>query len=254
MNITLVQTSLFWQSPEKNFQQFEEKFKSLTPTDLILLPEMFTTGFSMHPQGLATKPEVLVNWLVDQAKITQAAICGSAMVEENGKFYNRLFFVTPQAEIHTYNKKHLFTLAGEEQVYTPGEKSILIEYRGWRIKPLVCYDLRFPVWSRNTEDYDLLLYVANWPERRESAWMSLLKARAIENMSYVAGLNRVGPDGNDIMYSGRSVVHDPLGETLLDFEKYVEGVARLELDKKHLETLRSKLGFLRDRDQFTLLS
>jgi predicted amidohydrolase len=254
MNITLVQTSLFWEQPLQNLEHFEAQFKVLPTTDIILLPEMFTTGFSMHPQGLAGNQAPLLDWLKKQASLTQAAICGSAMIEEGDRFYNRLFFVTPEGSTHIYNKKHLFTLAGEEKVYTAGEESILIEYKDWRIKPLVCYDLRFPVWSRNTEDYDLLLYVANWPERREHAWMSLLQARAIENMCYVAGVNRVGDDGNGIPYSGQSVVHDPLGETILSFEPGQTKTGQVSLDKKYLNEVRSKLGFLRDRDQFTLLS
>ncbi len=254
MQITLLQTALFWQAPEKNLRQFAQKIGSAPPSDLILLPEMFTTGFSMHPAGLAAKPEEMSSWLQEQAGSKNSAICGSAMVTEEGKFHNRLFFVTPGGKVYTYDKKHLFTLAGEEKVYSPGHTSILIEYKGWRIKPLVCYDLRFPVWSRNVEEYDLLLYVANWPERRQSAWQALLKARAIENMCYTAGLNRVGEDGNGVSHSGRSVVHDPLGEVILDFKPFEEGVQTVKLDKERLQKVRNKLGFLKDRDQFELLS
>lgn len=253
MHLTLIQTSLHWQNTSANFAMLAEKIKQAGPTDLVLLPEMFITGFSMHPQEYASEPQEIVNWLVSQAQQYNTAICGSAMVKENGKFYNRLFFVQPDATIITYNKKHLFTLAGEQNVYTAGQHQILIEYKEWRIKPLICYDLRFPVWSRNTEEYDLLLYVANWPAKRSEAWKSLLKARAIENMCYVAGLNRVGDDGNGIAHSGDSVIHDCLGKSVLQFPPEEEAVKSIFLNKQHLEDNRHRFGFLGDRDSFNLL-
>ncbi len=253
MHLTLIQTSLHWQNADANFAMLAEKIKQAGPTDLILLPEMFTTGFSMQPQEYASNPQEIVDWLVKQAFLHNTAICGSTMVKEHGKFYNRLFFVQPDATVITYNKKHLFTLAGEQKVYTAGDRQVLIKYKGWRIKPLICYDLRFPVWSRNTEDYDLLIYVANWPAKRSEAWQSLLKSRAIENMCYVAGLNRVGADGNGIAHSGNSVVHDCLGKPVLEFDPEKEAIKSIFLNKEHLIENRQRFGFLGDRDSFKLL-
>jgi predicted amidohydrolase len=225
----------------------------LEPVDLIILPEMFTTGFSMNPESIyETMNGNTVSWLQELAIQKEAAITGSIVIKENENYYNRLLFVTPNGHIEHYDKKHTFTLAGENKVYSAGSKLLSIDYLGWNIRPLVCYDLRFPVWSRNTNEYDILIYVANWPKVRIAAWDALLKARAIENMSYCIGVNRVGLDGNNHEYSGHSAVYDVMGERIDSISEEKESIAIITLDKDHITTQRAKLGFLKDRDAFTL--
>lgn len=254
LNITLIQTHLHWENSEGNRAMFEEKIRAVEEkTDLIILPEMFTTGFTMNAKPNAENENgFTVSWLKALAKDKNCAITGSIIVKDNGLFYNRLYFVTSEGAVEAYNKKHTFTLAGEHKTYKAGRNRIIIEYKGWRICPLVCYDLRFPVWARNTEDYDLLLYVANWPERRISAWDALLKARAIENMSYCVGVNRVGLDGNGHNYSGHSAVYDVLGQQVSTKDFEAEFVETITLSKKHIEDNRKHLQFLNDRDGFSL--
>ena len=254
LKTTLIQSKLHWEDAEANRNMFSEKFNSISEeTDLIILPEMFTTGFSMNASNLAEETNgTTLNWMIAEAKKSNAAITGSVIVSTDTNFYNRLFFVFPDGNYKIYDKKHTFTLAGEHKTYSKGSERLLVEYKGWKICPLVCYDLRFPVWARNTEDYDLLLYVANWPKKRTSAWDALLKARAIENMSYCIGLNRVGLDGNDHDYTGHSAVYDVLGEQIStnDFEK--EFIETVTLTKEHIAATRDHLKFLQDRDQFQL--
>lgn len=253
LTVSLLQANLQWENPNANFSLFEEMIGRLAKTDLIILPEMFSTGFSMQPAKLFDKPEgKTLTWLQKMAKQTKAAITGSAIIRQENHFYNRLFFVFPEGEHLTYDKKHLFTYAGEEKVYAPGNRHLIVSYKGWKIMPLVCYDLRFPVWCRNTEEVDLQIFVANWPERRSEAWQTLLKARAIENMCYVAGLNRVGEDGNGIAHSGDSVVHDELGKKVLQLTPSIEESATVKLSKDQIEKSRSRFSFLKDRDQFSL--
>lgn len=253
LRISIVQAEIAWENPVENRERFSRKIAKLPETDLIALPEMFPTGFSMNAKNLAenAEGESLV-WMQKTAKQKNAAITGSIIVNENGKFYNRLFFVFPNGKFEIYNKKHLFSYANEHKTYSSGNKKIIVEHRGWKICPMICYDLRFPVWSRNVEGYDLLLYVANWPKSRTQAWDILLKARAVENISYVAGVNGVGTDGNGLPYSGHSAVYGPLGERLStsDFEK--EFSDTLSLSKTNLEETRKKLAFLNDRDEFIL--
>jgi omega-amidase len=214
---------------------------------------MCTTGFTMHPKKVAEKMDGLsVSWMQKIAKEKQTAICGSLVISTANKFYNRFVFVYPTGEIETYNKRHTFTLAGEDNVYTSGTKKIIIKYRGWKICPLICYDLRFPVWARNTENYDLLIYVANWPAARVKAWDTLLKARAIENMSYVIGINRTGKDGNNYTYSGNSILIDCLGETLSSLKKNEVGIVTANFVKSEQDRIREKLGFLADKDSFKI--
>mgnify|MGYP003109339377 CR=1 FL=1 len=255
LNITILQTHLHWENPKANRTMFEEKIRAIKDqTDLILLPEMFTTGFTMNAESNAEgKDGTTLVWLKQLAKEKNCALTGSIIVKDNDLFYNRLYFVTANGTVKTYNKKHTFTLAGEHKTYKAGQNRIIVTYKGWRICPLICYDLRFPVWARNTEDYDLLLYVANWPEKRVSAWDALLKARAIENMSYCVGVNRIGLDGNGHNYSGHSAAYDVLGKQIstLDFE--TEFVETITLTKEHIESNRKHLQFLNDRDTFTLL-
>ena len=173
MQITLIQSKIYWENKKDNLKMFARKISEAPDSDLILLPEMFVTGFSMNAPLYSIQSFEIEDWLKKQAFEKKSALCGSVMVQDQGRYFNRLFFVTPVGLVYTYDKKHLFTLAGEQKIYTPGNKSIIIDYNNWRIKPLICYDLRFPVWSRNLEDYDLLLYIANWPQRRSEAWTSL---------------------------------------------------------------------------------
>ncbi len=206
LKITIIQSELVWENSAQNRQVFLEKIKSISEVvDLIILPEMFTTGFTMNPEKVAeTMDGETIHWLKYLAKEKNTAITGSLIIKEGNKYYNRLVFVHPTGEIKTYDKRHTFTLAGEDKIYTAGNKKLIVAYKGWKICPMICYDLRFPVWSRNTDDYNLLIYVANWPKPRITAWSTLLKARAIENMSYVVGVNRIGADDNGHEYSGNS--------------------------------------------------
>jgi len=256
LQIALIQTALHWQQPEANRKMLQPQITALSgKAHVIVLPEMFTTGFSMQPANFA---EVMdgetVQWLKALARQTDAAITGSIMIKENDLYYNRLLWVQPDGVVHHYDKKHLFTLSGEEQVYQAGSTKLVVTYRGWKICPMICYDLRFPVWSRNIkgdEAYDVLLYVANWPERRSYAWKQLLIARAIENQCYVAGVNRVGTDGNKLYHNGLTTLIDPMGEVL--YQKENDEVVYIgTLDYGHLTNVRKQLPFLNDADGFTL--
>jgi predicted amidohydrolase len=256
LTLGLIQTDLVWENPKENCTFFEAEIDVLFSThahvDLIILPEMFTTGFSMRANILAEKERgETLGWMQQIALKYKTAITGSFIVEENNKYYNRLYFVFPDGTFQSYDKRHTFTLAGEDKVFTKGDKRLIVSYKGWKICPLICYDLRFPVWSRNNTDYDVLVYVANWPVSRINAWDALLRARAIENMSYCIGVNRIGLDGNNIMYPGHSSAYNVLGEKLFFSTKKESGVVILE--KNHVQTLRAKLGFLNDRDSFTIL-
>jgi omega-amidase len=253
MQVILIQAPLIWENPKSNRDYFEAKINSITESvDLIVLPEMFTSGFTMNPESVAEAMlgETML-WLQALAKARNFAITGSLVVKENGNFYNRLVFVFPSGEIQFYDKRHLFTLAGEDKVYTSGDQKIVIEYLGWKICPLICYDLRFPAFSRNSEDYDLLIYVASWPKIRTNAWDALLKARAIENMSYAIGVNRIGTDSNGYEYIGHSQAVDFLGNYVLEPEEF-EGSFLVVLEKEKMLETRQKLGFLNDRDSFEI--
>jgi len=254
LKIALIQSDLVWENPEQNRINFTKKIVVLSEhVDVIVLPEMFTTGFTMNAQAVAETMEgTTVSWMKDLASKKNAAIVGSIVILENNKFYNRLLFVEPCGYISFYNKRHTFTLVGEEKVYTSGKEKVIIHYKGWKIRPLICYDLRFPVWARNTEDYDVLLYVANWPKTRVSAWDTLLKARAIENMSYCIGVNRIGIDGVNSEYSGHSATYNVLGDTITDFKPNVADTQIITLEKRHISAYRNKLKFLDDRDSFNL--
>ena len=254
MKISLIQTSLKWEDHEANRQHFTQMINGMQETtDLIMLPEMFGTGFTMNPEPVAETTEgQSVRWMKEMASQKQCAVTGSLVIKENDNYYNRLFFVYPSGEIKTYSKRHLFTLAGEHKQYTAGREKLIVEYKGWKICPLVCYDLRFPVFARNVEHYDLLLYVANWPSTRVLAWDVLLQARAIENMCYVAGVNRIGEDNNGHDYPGRSQVYDCLGKPIVEEPSGREGVFTVTLNKEYVQETRNKLGFLNDRDSFTL--
>lgn len=219
LRVTLVQTDLAWEDRATNLKNLAETIAALAdPGDLIVLPEMFATGFSMAPQALAeTMTGDSVQWLHQIATSVGSTVTGSLMIKDGGHYYNRLFWVSPDGVQVTYDKKHLFTFAGEDKVYTPGETPLQVSLKGWQIRPLICYDLRFPVWTRNRAPfYDLAIFVANWPAKRSAHWRALLKARAIENQAYVIGVNRVGSDGNGYDHSGDSAVITPLGETLFE--------------------------------------
>ncbi|WP_439130120.1 amidohydrolase [Polaribacter sp.] len=255
LNIIGIQADLVWENPQENRNFFEEKIQALPKnTDLVVLPEMFTTGFTMQPENVAESMNgTSILWMKKMAQKHETAITGSLVIQEDNHFYNRLIFVHPSGKIETYDKRHSFTLAGEDKVFISGSKKLIVTYKGWKICPLICYDLRFPVWARNTENYDLLIYMANWPVTRIKAWETLLKARAIENMSYVIGVNRTGKDANNYEYSGNSLVIDYLGEEISTLSKNVVGIVSAKIDKDHQNKTREKLGFLKDKDSFTIL-
>ena len=254
LKIALVQSELFWENPEENRIGFTNKIIGINEKiDIIVLPEMFSTGFTMNASAVAeTMDGDTVMWMQKMAQQKQAALVGSVVIKEQGNFFNRLIFAHPNGNIETYDKRHTFTLAGEHKTYTAGTKKLIVDFKGWKICPLVCYDLRFPVWARNVEDYDVLIYVANWPKVRINAWDALLKARAIENMSYVIGVNRVGLDGNNHEYSGHSASYDVLGNRTDSIPEGKETIEIVALNKEELETYRAKLNFLADRDLFSL--
>ncbi|MDP4244345.1 MAG: nitrilase family protein [Bacteroidota bacterium] len=272
LTITTIQADLAWEDKDANLRAFEEKIMAIRETtELVVLPEMFSTGFSMRPRELAEKMDgPTVGWMKRVAARKKVILTGSLIIEEGGDYYNRLIWMLPNGEYGTYDKRHRFAYAGEHEEYTAGHKRLIASVKGWRVLLLVCYDLRFPVWSRQQIDreegggngcggsagaagleYDLLLYVANWPDRRSHAWRTLLQARAIENQAYVVGVNRVGNDGNNIYHSGDSMVVDPLGEVVWQGSS-VEGVATHLLTKERLDEVRRRFPFWRDADRFTI--
>lgn len=254
LRIALVQSPLVWEDPAANLAHFTAVLQSLPPADLVVLPEMFATGFTMQP-AIHAEPVngAAFTWLVNQAIAHKTAICGSLAVRDGNHFFNRFFFVYPDGNFVFYNKRHLFALANENAHYTPGTARNVINYRGCRILLQVCYDLRFPVFSRNRNDYDLALYVANWPERRSTAWKALLQARAIENQCFVVGVNRVGNDGNNISHAGHSAAYDFEGALLAHIPAHETGVAIAQCNLEPLQVFREKFPFLNDADSFQLL-
>jgi predicted amidohydrolase len=254
LKLALLQVDIVWQDAKQNRINFLEIINQISEAvDVIVLPEMFSTGFSMQPEPIAeTMQGETVKWMQQLASEKNTAICGSLIISEEKKFYNRFLFVHPSGRIEKYNKRHLFTLAGEEKIYTSGTEKIIIDYNGWKICPLVCYDLRFPVWARNVENYDVLLYVANWPKPRISAWDILLKARAIENLCYIVGVNRIGFDANSLAYNGHTAAYDCLGAQLATTNENEEGFIVVEFDKNHISAIRNSLNFLKDKDTFEI--
>jgi len=245
MIIQTVQADLQWENPAANLAHFDELLdSSRQKADIIILPEMFSTGFTMNPRNVAEHAESSIEWMQGKAKEKEAVICGSLVVGSAGKYYNRLIWMSPQGMVGYYDKKHLFGLAGEDKPYTAGQKIEIFEYKGWKICPLICYDLRFPVWSRNTQGYDLLIYVANWPVARVEAWKSLLIARAIENQAYTIGVN-------DHTYSGDSCVVDYSGQVIYRATG-IEQVGSVQLDYEAQQNFRKKLPYLQDRDTFEI--
>lgn len=248
--VTLVQSDLAWEAIDDNLAAFDARIEAIDqPTDLIVLPEMFSTGFSMQPHRLA-EPMTgkAVRWLRDKARGKKAVVTGSLMIAENGVFFNRLVWATPDGGTATYDKKHLFRYAGEEKVYTAGRRGITLALKGWRIRPFICYDLRFPIWTRNLDHaYDLALFVANWPAGRSIHWRTLLRARAIENQACVIGVNRVGTDGNGLHHDGCSAAIAPDGEVLFE-AVHTETVHTIVLERQRLDDYRAHFPFWRDAD------
>lgn len=254
LNIAAIQANLVWEQPNDNKASFDQFMSRLSPeVDLVVLPEMFTTGFTMEPHLVAEQMDgVTIDWMRIMAGTYNTAIIGSLVIEEDSNYYNRAVFVHPDGTVETYDKRHCFSLAGEHENYTAGKERLIVEYKGWKICPLICYDLRFPVWSRFDEEYEVLIYMANWPKPRIVAWDSLLKARAIENMSYCIGVNRVGKDANGYEYIGHTAVYDFLGEKIGDTKEGQEDIIECTLIKSSLHTTREKLNFLNDRDEFQI--
>ena len=253
LKVTIIQADLHWHDAEANRQQFAEAIRSLEDSsDLIVLPEMFTTGFSMDAPELAEAGDgPSVAWMREMAADSGAAVCGSLIIGDNGEYYNRFFCMNPDGKETRYDKRHLFRLANEQDHYSEGRDLVTFEQNGFRICPMICYDLRFPVWSRNRGHYDVLVYVANCPSRRHFAWQTLLRARAIENLSYCVGVNRVGVDGNELPYAGGSAIIDYLGQDLADLGGSA-GAATAVLDLEQLAAFRDRFAFHKDADRFTL--
>lgn len=260
LSISIIQTNLHWENKAANLLMLEEKINGIEePTEIVVLPEMFSTGFSMRPASFAeTMQGPTVDWMKRISRDKRIILNGSLIIEEDGKFFNRLIWMMPNGSMGYYDKRHLFGFAGEDQHYQAGNKRLIASVKGWKLNLQICYDLRFPVWSRQqmTEtadgfepEYDVLIYVANWPQRRNHAWKTLLCARAIENQCYVVGVNRVGVDGNDIPHSGDSLVLNPMGEVLYHMAND-EDIFTIQLDKQELTDIRAKLPFLKDADRF----
>ena len=260
LKVTLIQTNLVWENIEANLEVFDEKLKKLkNQTNIVVLPEMFTTGFSMDTTKCAETMEGKgVKWMQQKARELNLAVTGSLIIEENGHYFNRFIWADETGRLLHYDKKHLFTMGEEDQHFTAGSDRIIIHYKEWNICPLICYDLRFPVWSRNslTEGkaaYDCLIYMANWPSARRNPWMKLLEARAIENQSYVVGVNRVGIDGTGKEYSGDSMTVDPKGEIISNIPTEEDYIQTLELSKSMLNEFREKFPILVDADRYKLI-
>ena len=254
LTVTLVQTALHWQNSAQNRQMLEDKIRQINrETDLVILPEMFTTGFTMEAPKFAEDMEgPTIQWMKELSGQLKIHLTGSLIIKENNHYFNRLIWATETGKIVFYDKRHLFRMAGEHKVYSAGNQIVTIELKGWQIRPFICYDLRFPVWSRNVRlAYDVAVYIANWPERRRHAWRTLLQARAAENQAYVIGVNRTGVDGLGIRYSGDSMVVDPVGNILNDL-KNEEQVLTCKLARTQLEQFREKFPTWKDADEFHL--
>lgn len=263
LTITTIQTDLHWEDKEANLRMLEDKLRGLQePTEIVILPEMFSTGFSMRPEQLAETMEgETVNWMKAMSARHKVVLAGSLIIKEHEQYYNRFIWMLPNGQYGIYDKRHRFGFAGEDRFYTAGNKRMIASVKGWKINLQVCYDLRFPVWARQqlhssesgepVPEYDVLIYVANWPERRSHAWKTLLCARAIENQCYVVGVNRIGKDGNDIYHSGNTMIIDPLGEVLYHMAD-AEDIFTITLQKEQLENVRSKFPFWKDGDAFNI--
>ena len=249
LRIAGLNLDISWKNKEENFRQIENEFAS-EEADLFLLPEMFSTGFCMEADEVAERNEESLTWMKSFAKSKNSAVAGSVSVEDNGKFYNRFYFVFPDGNFEYYDKRHLFSYSGEDKIYTAGTERKIIDYKGFKILLQVCFDLRFPVFSRNQNDYDAILYVANWPKSRVDAWKSLLKARSIENQAFLFGLNRIGMDGYNLEYEESSLVYFPDGREISERKNNLI-VTEWNLDE--LKEFRNKFPFLNERDEFEVL-
>ncbi len=264
LSITLIQSHLHWENVEANLSMFSKKIESIQEkTEVVILPEMFTTGFSMRPELLAENMDGdAMQWMKKTAAQKKVIITGSLMIQEDNKYFNRLIWMQPDGKYAVYNKRHLFAYGNEHEKFTPGTKRLIASVKGWKINLQVCYDLRFPVWARQAvtclhenkkeSEYDILIYVANWPQQRATAWKALLTARAIENQCFVIGVNCVGTDGNDVCYSGESMIVDPLGE-ILYCKKDEEDIFTYTFHKENLDEIRNKFPFLYGADSFNII-
>mgnify|MGYP001448045876 FL=1 len=253
LNITLVQSNIFWKGKEKNFSHLNDLLEKIQKTDIILLPEMFNTGFCPADTSLSESMNgKTVNWMKELSKQNNCSVAGTLMIVENHKVFNRLVWVSVSGETITYDKYHLFSLINEQRYISKGQERLIIDEQGWKICPLICYDLRFPVFCRNNVDYDILIYLANWPVKRIDAWGSLLKARSIENQCYTIGVNRVGEDGNGALFNGHSKVFDSFGKEIISATDNTEAVLQISLSLDDLKLKRRQMNFLQDRDDFTL--
>lgn len=248
LKITGLNLDIVWKDKEANFKKIEKSAAEIQ-TDILLLPEMFSTGFCMDPEEIADRNEETLTWLKTFALEKKIAVCGSASIKENDQYFNRFYFVKPSGEYFHYDKRHLFSFSGEDKIYTAGHERIIVEYKGFRILLQVCYDLRFPVYSRNNDDYDAVFYVANWPESRIDAWKTLLKARAIENQCFVFGMNRIGTDGNHLTYPESSYCFFADGT---DISEAKNDLISADFDLEKLKDFRKKFQFLSDRDSFEI--
>lgn len=260
LKITIIQSDLAWRNPEQNLKHFELLMDGISePTDLIILPEMFTTGFTMHPHDVAEKLNgKTLQWMLSIANDKNCVVMGSYIVEDEGKFYNRLYVMYPGGRSYDYDKRHLFRMAEENKFFTPGDKHLVFKIKGWKLSAFICYDLRFPVWCRNTYidgvfGYDCMIYVADWPGVRSHIWKTLLAARAIENQAYVVGVNRIGPDGNGIPHSGDSLVNDPWGNPIVQVPPNKESVETVTLSAEKLINFRNNVNFGLDWEKFEIL-
>lgn len=252
MQISLIQLNIVWAQPSDNIKKADTLIDSLPETDLIILPEMFSTGFITLPNGIAEREDCeTLRWMVQKAKERNAAIAGSIAIESEGHFYNRLYFVEPDGKITHYDKRHLFSYSGEDKSFTPGNKRVIVTFRGVRILLQICYDLRFPVFSRNKGDYDMMLYVASWPTSRVKQWLALLRARAIENQCYVAAVDRVGKDPS-CEYCGGTLLLDPFGETITECPMNAETTATGKIDLDTLNAYHKRFPAINDADKFTI--
>ncbi len=254
MNIVLLQSHVFWEDPKRNIEHFGHLIANLSEkTDLVFLPELFSTGFTMNVREYAEKQNGdTFCWMKNQASCHNVVLAGSYIAEEKGMYFNRLVWMEPNGRSAIYDKRHLFRIGDENEHYSPGNRIAVVTWKSWHIRPLICYDLRFPVWSRNRNDYDVLAYIANWPSSRQDVWDALLKARAIENQAYVIGLNRVGKDGRSIEYAGGSVVYGPDGNALVSSKTSGQEILQVELSLNELRRFRKKFPVHLDADDFNI--
>jgi len=251
LKITIIQPDIIWEDPQANLEKYSKWLEDIEGTDVIIFPEMFTTGFSMHPEKLKESMDgISVKWMQHVAAEKAAAISGSLIIIDGGKIFNRALWVFPNGEISIYDKRHLYSMGQEHLHYTAGTKKEIVNYKGWKLCPQICYDLRFPVFARNIEDYDVVFYMANWPSPRHHVWKNLLVSRAIENQAYCFGINRVGTDGMGLSYNGDSVFVSPKG--IAEFMGENESIQTFSLSYNELHLFRKKFPLLNDRDQFLL--